>query len=314
MGTIVSAIIPTHNRKERLKRAVNSVQHQTYNDIELIVVGSPKTPKSALDIVESTNIEESIYLNVAADTPAKARNIGIKRAEGEYVAFLDDDDEWDSDKIEKQVCHMQKTDAGVCHVGVRKTDTDGKKRAESNPSSKGTVTYDLLTGGGYDTLSAMMVQRKLAQRVEGFDEQFITREDGDFNLRLSLHTKFCIIQEPLVTKHVGYQDHISTNLDTILRDNQRFIKKHRSLIEEFGQGVKNTVQSELTRSAGQTAANQGKYDEARKLFIKSVLYNPDNIYNYLWLLLVLGGPLSFEPARITKRLLVRGVESLNKIK
>lgn len=310
MGQLVSAIIPTHDRNKRLKRAVKSVENQTYNNIELIVIGSPKTPKSAFDIVESTCLRKSIYLDVAADTPAKARNIGIKQAEGDYIAFLDDDDEWDTDKIEKQVDCIQGTGAGVCHVGVRKIDTDGKKRAESNPNSKGRVTHDLLTGGGYDTLSAMMVQREIVQNIDGFDEHFITREDGDFNLRLSLHTKFCIIKEPLVTKFVGHGDHISTNLDIVIQDNQRFLEKHDELISEFGENMKKTVQSGLKRTTGQTAANQGKYTEAQKLFIKSIWYDPTNRSSHLWLLLVLGGPLTFKSAQIAKRLLVRGIEYL----
>ena len=306
MLTIVSAIIPTHDRSKLLERAIRSVEAQTHNPIELIVVGSPRTP-DIYEFVCGADVHSAQYIDAEAESPGAARNIGISHAEGDYLAFLDDDDEWHPTKIESQLIRLDETGAGVCHTGVTKIDSDENLRAISNPNKEGDVTRDLLVQPPYGTMSAMMVQRRLAEKVDGFDEQLTLFEDNDFNIRVSLYTTFCTVEDPLVKKHINESKHVSNNLKKMKVDASYLIEKHQQMAERMGNSVDSKMFVRIEHSIGRSAADQGHYLEAQKSFVKILTKNPTYFPGYLWLLLVIGGPLTFRTAQITKRLVVRSI-------
>ena len=103
----VSAIITTHNRLELLIKAINSVLNQTYENIELIIVDDNSTDGTRTYIQKLLLENKDIsYIYISPDDSKGgnyARNLGINAASGEYIAFLDDDDEWLVDKIQKQI-------------------------------------------------------------------------------------------------------------------------------------------------------------------------------------------------------------------
>ena len=105
---MISVIMPSHNSDITLDRAVRSVLNQTYKDLELIIVdnGSVKLPKLSDDILMDSRVKMLVYAEVLG--AAKARNIGVREASGEYVAFLDSDDYWTPDKLDKQIKVMEK--------------------------------------------------------------------------------------------------------------------------------------------------------------------------------------------------------------
>ena len=89
---MISVIMPSHNSEKTLDRAVRSVLNQTYKDIELIIVdnGSVKLPRLSDDILMDTRVKMLVYAEVLG--AAEARNVGVREAGGEYIAFLDSDD------------------------------------------------------------------------------------------------------------------------------------------------------------------------------------------------------------------------------
>ena len=104
---LVSSIIPTYKRTDTLKRAIDSVLNQTYSNIEIIVVDDnvnfPEVRKKVVEIIESYNKNNiSLVKNIRNLGGGLSRNEGIKIAKGEYIGFLDDDDEFFNTKIEKQ--------------------------------------------------------------------------------------------------------------------------------------------------------------------------------------------------------------------
>ena len=114
----VSAIITTHNRIELLKKAIDSVCKQTYSNIECIVVDDNSNDGTYEWINELIKYNKNIkYIRISSKSKSGggyARNLGIREATGDYVAFLDDDDEWMQDKIEKQVKIIEKyRDVGI---------------------------------------------------------------------------------------------------------------------------------------------------------------------------------------------------------
>lgn len=109
----VSVIIATYRRNETLKRAIESVLNQTYNDIELIVVDDNADAEWNAEVSNIVNIHPAVkYIqNKENKGSAKTRNIGISEAEGEFITFLDDDDIYLSEKIEHQLNDMIKHNA-----------------------------------------------------------------------------------------------------------------------------------------------------------------------------------------------------------
>src|SRR5699024_12380222 len=103
MSALISIVIPTHNRSELLVRAVDSVIYQTFKDSEIIVVsnGSTDNTDEVMSKYEDKRINYISY-RIAQGGNA-ARNKGIKAAKFDYIAFLDDDDEWHPEKLQKQL-------------------------------------------------------------------------------------------------------------------------------------------------------------------------------------------------------------------
>ncbi len=122
---LVSVIIPTYKRSDTLKRAIKSVAEQTYKNIEILVVDDNEPgdeySQNVAELIKSLNYEnlflvtQNRHINGAA-----ARNAGIRRAVGEYIAFLDDDDLWMPGKIELQVDALSKLDESYGGVSTRK--------------------------------------------------------------------------------------------------------------------------------------------------------------------------------------------------
>ena len=103
----VSVIIPTYNRAELLPLAIKSALNQTFNDIE-IIVSDDKSTDDTREVVRSFADERIKYvLNKGKKGPSATRNTAILASEGEYIAFLDDDDEWLPDKLQKQIGDME---------------------------------------------------------------------------------------------------------------------------------------------------------------------------------------------------------------
>ncbi|WP_338902041.1 glycosyltransferase family A protein [Salinibaculum marinum] len=287
-----------------LKRAVRSIERQTYSPMELIVIGSPKTPNIG-EFVTNASVEQTQYLDADASSPSAARNLGIKNANGEYLAFLDDDDEWLPSKTKEQLSRISETGTGVCHVGVKKIGPNGINSI-SQPQTEGDVTKKLLENTGvYGTLSAMMVHRDLATKVGGFDEHLTLCEDGDFNIRLSLHTEFSTISEALVNKYTGGHEQITDSIDIFYKDKEQMINKHRGLAQKFGEKTERKFLTKYMRGEGRRAANLGQYSKARQAYLQALLEDPLQLQNWFWLLLVIAGPVSFKSARYVKRKVVR---------
>ena len=100
---LVSVIIPTYNRVHTLPVSVESVLRQTYHNLEVIVVDDGSTDKTENYVRGLTDSRVRYVRNTGQHGPAAARNLGVRLARGEYVAFQDSDDEWHPDKLEKQM-------------------------------------------------------------------------------------------------------------------------------------------------------------------------------------------------------------------
>ncbi|PQP34941.1 hypothetical protein C6A37_05125 [Desulfobacteraceae bacterium SEEP-SAG9] len=201
----VSVIIPAYNRAKVIERAINSAIAQTFRDLEIIVVDDGSTDNTR-DVVQALDDERIRYIRRENNAgPGAARNEGMRIAEGEFIAFLDSDDEWFPGKTAKQVKLLESLseDWGICYTGSRiiKDGTITKIR-EGNSSAKGYAFKKYVLDKIFlMTPTAVMIRRDCVNRVGMFDDRLLCEEDTDFFFRILRDYKLAVLSEVLTTIH-----------------------------------------------------------------------------------------------------------------
>ena len=204
----ISVIIPTYNRADVVGRAILSALKQTYTPFEIIVIDDGSSDKTAETVRKFSN--SVTYVEQKNSGPASARNNGIQRSTGNYIAFLDSDDEWMPDKLEKQIELINSK-----HAQVVITNSLFKNRSNSAETtfskslfsdllnrfdSELTDCFPLLIEQNFIHLSTLLVQKSCLLEVGYFDEGMPVAEDTDLWLRLAFKYKFGIITTPLAIR------------------------------------------------------------------------------------------------------------------
>ncbi len=294
----VSVIIPTYEREEPLIRAVESVLRQTYDDFELVIVDDhSQTP--AADVLKNSGIDDSRIRVHRHDTNRggnAARNTGIEVAIGDYLAFLDDDDEWLPEKLERQIGAMKRTDAEASYTGVEQL-RNGSIVAIKKPNITGSITTDLLQRpfGGF---SSLCILKTVFDQVDGPDNELPSWQEWDFYLRVSEYAEFTSVPDPLVRQHSHHGEQVSDNYET-KRDItvQRFRKKHRKRAKSYG--VLNDFEATIAAELGWAAISNGEYSDARQYFLRSLRYKISKRRMLIYLTLI-GGKTSHNTAIFIK--------------
>jgi len=204
----VSVIIPTYNRAWVIKEAIDSVLTQDYTEFELIVVDDGSTDQT-FDVLESYRNDIKVLSQKNKGVSA-ARNRGIAEASGNFIAFLDSDDLWLSQKLSVQIDFFNQTpDALICQteeVWIRNGLRVNPKKRHKKPSGmifKPSLRLCLVSP------SAVMIRRHLLDRVGRFDETLPACEDYDLWLRISCRFPIYLIDTPLIIKRGGHDDQLS---------------------------------------------------------------------------------------------------------
>lgn len=235
IGSPVSVVIPTYNRAHLLPRAMRSVLAQTWSDIEVIVVDDGSTDETP-DVVRRFRDARVRLIRLDRNGgAARARNEGIRAASGEWVAFLDDDDEWLLEKLEYQARSLAREESHASVVycqGYLNDGLTGRIAQLRVVPHEGDVFDRLLTGWVPPTPSLFMVKRSALIAAGGFDETFPCAEDTDLWLRLAEASHhFAAVDRPLIIKHEGLDSQITSDPVARLRAFQVFDRKWRSVIE-----------------------------------------------------------------------------------
>ncbi len=196
---IVSVIIPTYKRADRLTVAIDSALNQTIEEIEIIVVddNDPDTNFRAIteDIMLAyKNNRKVIYLKHEKNmNGAAARNTGIKHSRGKYISFLDDDDFFYPEKLEKEVAFLESNieyDAVYCGRFQNGQVICGKLQ--------GDLSEEILLETFSPTTSALMFRRSALEDINGFDVSFRRHQDYEMLLRFFKKHLLGAIEEPLI--------------------------------------------------------------------------------------------------------------------
>ena len=202
----VSVVIPTMNRPQLVRRAVNSVLAQTYSTFEIIVVddGSDTDVKSVLADIQDSRLQ--VIRHEKRRGASAARNTGIDAAQGRYVAFLDDDDEWLSSKLTKQVQLLDASppDVGMVYCWMDYFDNNGQMVLQVHPRLRGNVFGHVLDRQRLGGCPSLLVRHSVVEEIGGFDECLPRGNDGDFIRRVCLKYKVDFVPKVLVRVHVGH--------------------------------------------------------------------------------------------------------------
>ena len=204
----VSVIIPTYNRSSVLSRAIDSVLRQSFRDFELIVVDDGSTDNTK-NLIEQYS-DQITYIYQDNKGVSAARNLGLKHATGEWVAFLDSDDEWKKKKLEKQIAFIEKNPLFQWSHGNEKWLRNGKHLNQKKIHQKsGGDIFERSLHLCLISPSTVIIKRDLLQRMNGFDPEFIVCEDYDLWLRILKDFPIGFIEDELIIKHGGHDDQLS---------------------------------------------------------------------------------------------------------
>ena len=208
MKNDISVIIPTFNRADFLKKAIESVLSQTYQGFELIIVDDGSTDDTYEIVSEFKN--NVVYIKQENRGAAAARNTGIRRAKNKFLAFLDSDDRWDKEKLAIQIDEMQKNPSYLISHTREIWYKNGKLLSQKKKHKKyhGYI-FDKCLPLCAVGMSTVMIKKELFERVGEFDENFPCCEDYDFWLRISVRHPFLLIDKPLTLKDGGRSDQLS---------------------------------------------------------------------------------------------------------
>ncbi|MDD5072392.1 MAG: glycosyltransferase [Candidatus Omnitrophica bacterium] len=231
----VSVVIPAYNCERFIAAAVNSVLGQSYKDYELIVVndGSTDSTENALSGFRS----RITYISQKNGGPANARNAGVLAAEGEYVAFLDQDDAWLPDKLGMQVDLFEKkgslglvyADEYMLKDGSFNDYGPGNLRTfQFRPPHRGKV-FKYLFAQNFIPTSSVMARKECFSKVGLFNSALVPIEDYDRWLRIAAFYEVDFIDRPLVR----YRDHAATFRKDDVRTFTNIVNTLKGVIADY---------------------------------------------------------------------------------
>lgn len=231
---MVSVVIPTHNRAEMVSRAIRSALAQDYSAMEVIVVDDGSTDDTPAVLTGFDTRIRSIRFEENRGGAA-ARNAGIEAAKGEFVAFLDSDDEWMPTKTTRQAELMNRspaTGAVYCRLFVH-DDATGTRTERFPELYTGSIRPVLLSGRCPHTVSLFMVRRSALKEVDGFDTSLRGFQDTDLWIRLADKWEFDAVDEALVVVHEHSGARVTRDVAAREEALDRFLGKWQEPMEEF---------------------------------------------------------------------------------
>jgi glycosyltransferase involved in cell wall biosynthesis len=255
----ISVIIPTYNRANLVVNAIESALEQTYAPHEVVVVDDGSTD-GTWEVLKKKFGDQIRYCWGENSGPSAARNRGIAEARGEWIAFLDSDDLWMPDKLDRQVKALEKyPDCGVCFTNAKFVNStaldttvfehDGKKFEGETGMLRDTLRHvaNPPTGVWNPT---MLIWSDILKQLGGFDLNLSLCEDDELIFRLGTVTKFCYVNLPLASfdrkaeRHIGVsrQWHDS---DYCLRQHQYRFEKRAQMSSGFPVDVQKSVRASL---------------------------------------------------------------------
>lgn len=235
---LISVIIPTYNRAGMLRRSVESVRQQTWENIEILIVDDASADETQ-SVCDELCREDGRIRYIKLDQnggAARARNEGARNADGEWIAFQDSDDYWQPEKLKAQMtyalCHPE---YGMIYCPfVARTETEtGRYPREDMTDLEGDLFGTLLRRNTIGT-PTMLLKRELFEQTGGFDTTFRSLEDWEFVLRFSRQWKIGYLNEVLVEADYKSAGRLSIDAGSYYESRLNMVIRYRKELTEHG--------------------------------------------------------------------------------
>lgn len=259
--SLVSVVITCYNYGKYLSQAIDSVLRQTSPCLEVIVVNDGSTDNTDEVMAQFEGIEHIKYIKQHNAGQANAKNTGIRHARGEFIAFLDADDVWCEEKLEKQMECFKNNRVGVVYCRARYLDDSNEEfsyemTAPYLQPRRGSVTQWLVFDN-FVQFSSTIVRKDCFERFGTFDENLKMGIDWDLWLRISTAYEFDYVDDRLFFYRMGHSGQMSKNAEERQRCSDRilegFLQKHRDTVPA----------STISKAMVYTYCNRGDYYRKR---------------------------------------------------
>jgi glycosyltransferase involved in cell wall biosynthesis len=296
----ISVIVPTYNRSELLPRAINSILNQTFKDFELIIVddGSTDNTKKIIEKYSENDSRIKYIYQENSGGPPRPKNTGIKIAKGNYIAFLDSDDEWLPSKLEEQIKKYIENDknhniglVGCGAIIINKATKE--KEYFTPPRFLLKKTPEILQKTIAHSCSSIIIKKTVFEDSGLFDENIKVLDDRDLYIRILNKYKFIFIQKPLF-KYYVHDNNVTNkkNEHKSIKDEQLMLKKYKKIYL-----TQPDIYYDKLKEIGRFYVINSQPKLARKIFIKAIKIKPfSKIYINIF--------LSFNPSLYKKSLLL----------
>ena len=286
---LVTVVITTHNRANMVGRAIRSVLDQTYQNFELIVADDCSTDDTAAVVADFQDSRIRYIRHDRNRGGAAARNTGTRVSQSEYVAFLDDDDVWKPDKIEKQVAlaNERSSEYAVIYCGAMAVTGEGKKIGESKPRLRGDIRSEMLKKGLNTVPSSHLFRREALEAMGGYGETLPAHNEHDIWMEMARRGYAAdYVDEPLVIayQHQGYQ--MTKDVGLRIRATEMFVEKWLPEWEKwFGVAVADEYFSQwyarVLMNQGMNCIDRGQLLAAARCYWYIIRRDPGRIRSYV---------------------------------
>ena len=243
---LVSVIIPTYKRADKLKRAIKSVLNQSYSNLEVLVVNDNEIDDEYTaqlkTLVQGVDNDPrfQLLLQEAHVNGAVARNFGVSKSSGEYIAFLDDDDWWEPNKIELQVAAFQECESDVGVISCRIKRYNNEKLISTLPKyDDGYVYKDVMMLASDFATGTLLFRHECLDSTRCFDENLLRHQDLQLLVDFTSKYKLVQLDQPL---------HCCDVSDGQNRPDSEKLKEHKRRFFESVAPVFNTLTSREKRA------------------------------------------------------------------
>lgn len=282
----VSVVIVTYNRPKHLPLAIQSVLDQTYQDFELLVIdnGVDIPAKNIVESFKDPNLsdgqrERIRYLPQTENTGCSGgKNVGVKNASGEYIAFLDDDDIWLSEKLELQMKVLEKApeDVGFCFTSITEVRDNGEVYSIVPEGVGNYFEFALRKFNGFLS-STLVIKKSVFDDIGLLSEEFPSHTDIDLIIRITKKYKGIGINKPLIKMDLtsGHAQ-MGNNFGQVGQKYTRRINGRHMLLEKYKEDFEKRplILSKHLMLLGKFYRSDERYKEARKTFLKTFRVYP----------------------------------------
>ncbi len=276
---LISIIVNCHNGEMFINRCIESILNQSHSNFEIIFYDNQSTDNTYKIIRNIKDNRIKYFKTNKFFKLYEARNLAIKEAKGEFIAFLDIDDTWEKNKLIKQIKLMLKTKSDICFTN-HWVSNNKKILFRKNLSSKN-IFFQIINDYPISILTVMIRRSLLIKKRIFFDKRYEIIGDFDLFYRLSNFAKFCCIDEPLATYYIHGNNLSIKKIRTEILEFDFWIKKNKRILNEFDNQV---IEKNNLRKCNYLLLNNRlnifskeinllKYNYKLKIYIKIILKN-----------------------------------------